>query len=605
VTSIPRCPALLASTIIAGLLIAGAARAEDPASTPALSDPLESLLGPIQLSGHIETGVTLNPANPSNGINFGRLFTDKADQLVLNQFALTVERDIDPKANRFELGFKIQGTYGMDSQFIHSLGIGDQATTGRNSFDPVEISLEAHAPVLTRRGIDVKAGIFPTPMGYESIDPTQNFFYSKSYIFNFGLPFKHAGVLTTTHVNSILDVYLGYTTGVNTSFGAGGGYNDGRPHVLGGFGLNFPTLTILALTHIGPEDPLGSLPANVPIHDQKRYLNDVVATWKVTDKLTSVTEFNYVRDDGLKADGGGVAEYLTYTLSPKVAAGFRAEVWRDAEGKFVLGYPGNLDFINAEEGLPNHAYGPGPETYGEVTAGLNIKPGGLPAMIDGLTIRPELRYDRDLAGAPPGGGGGGGGRAPPRRAAPAAAGRAAAHRQGPGDDRGRCRGATLLRQERQDAVAGGRAAFHRRSRRRNLRQPEDRPAGPPRAHAGRRLRAGRLRHPRHPWRQPARPGLGSLRRRQPRGRRGDDRQPRHPDRRLFRSGVGSHGRRPERYRGRGRGARPGHRQPHQADARLGARPRLRPGAGLSRQCGEGAVQHARRRHGGPEDLGVA
>jgi outer membrane receptor protein involved in Fe transport len=395
---------LLASTVMAGILMTGAAQADGSEPPPALSDPVESLLGPIQLSGRIEAGVTFNPATPTNGINFGRLFTDKADQPVLNQFALTVERDIDPNADRFQLGFKIQATYGMDSQFIHYFGIDDQGTTARNSFDPIEISLEAHAPVITHGGIDVKAGLFPTPMGHESIDPTRNFFYSKSYIFNFGLPRTHTGILTTTHVNAVLDLYAGYTTGVNTSFGSGGGYNDGQPHVLGGFGLNFPRLTILALTHIGPEDPLGSLPANVPIHAQKRYLNDVVATWKVNDKLTSVTELNYIRDDGLKADGGGVAEYLSYPLSREVTAGLRAEVWRDAKGVFVAGYPGNLDYIDAEEGLPNRAYGPGPETYGEVTLGLNIKPGGLPRSIEGLTIRPELRYDRDLAGAPSFGG---------------------------------------------------------------------------------------------------------------------------------------------------------------------------------------------------------
>ena len=400
---VARRTALLASTLLAGVLMAGAGHAEDQPSPP-LSDPVESLLGPIRLSGRIDAGVTFNPANPSNGINFGRLFTDKANQLVLNQFALEAERDIDPTIDRFQLGFRVQGTYGLDSQFIHYQGIGDQATTARNAFDPIELSLEAHAPLITPRGVDVEVGFFPTPMGHEAIDPTRNFFYSRSYIFDFGLPRKHTGIVTTTHVNSILDIYAGYTTGVNASFGSGGGANDKEPHVIGGFGLNFPRLTVLALTHIGPEDPLGSLPAGVSTHSQRRYINDVVATWKVTDALTSVTELNYIRDDGYKARAGGIAEYLTYPLSHTVTAGLRAEVWRDAQGRFVAGYPGNLDYINAEEGLPNRAYGPGPATYGEVTVGLNIKPVGLPQIVDGLTIRPEVRYDRVLSGAPAFGG---------------------------------------------------------------------------------------------------------------------------------------------------------------------------------------------------------
>jgi hypothetical protein len=291
--------------------------------------------------------------------------------------------------------------YGMDSQFTHFLGEGDHQTNSRNSFDLVEANILAHIPYLTPGGIDVKIGQFSTPIGNEVIDPTGNFFYSKSYIFNFGIPLKHTGILTTTHVNSLVDIYLGYTTGVNTSLGSGGGYNDGQFHFLGGIGLNFKNLTILALTHIGPENPAGSLPVGINIHDQMRYLNDVVITWKVNDKLTSVTELNYIKDDGFDAKGGGIAEYLTYPLNSITTAGVRAEVWRDDQGFFVAGFPGNQDFINLEEGLPNHAYGVGPVTYGAITLGLNVKPAKLPKMIDGLTIRPELRYDRALSSGAP------------------------------------------------------------------------------------------------------------------------------------------------------------------------------------------------------------
>jgi hypothetical protein len=404
----------LLSTVAVGTLLAGAALADDqttpaapaPAAAPAAAAPAaaapaapQSWLSSIKFSGHIEAGATMNPDSPANGVNFGHLFTDKANQLVLNQVALTAERDPDPKATGIDFGFKVQGMYGMDSQFTHFIGEGDHQTSSRNSFDLVEANILAHLPYFTAGGIDVKIGQFSTPIGNEVIDPTGNFFYSKSYIFNFGIPLKHTGILVTTHVSPILDLYTGYTTGVNTSLGSGGGYNDGQFHFLGGIGLNLKNLTILALTHIGPEDAAGSLPEGVNIHSQMRYLNDIVATWKINDKLTSVTELNYIRDDGFNAEGGGVAEYLTYPLSPIVTAGLRAEVWRDSQAFFVYGFPGNLDYINAEVGLPNNSYGAaGPTTYGAITLGLNIKPAKLPKLIDGLTVRPEVRYDRALAG---------------------------------------------------------------------------------------------------------------------------------------------------------------------------------------------------------------
>jgi hypothetical protein len=407
----------LLSTAAAASLLAGAAFADDQATAPDASAPAAASAAPaaapapppaplsvdgwlksIKLGGHLEVGATVNPMSPPNNINFGHLFTDKANQIVLNQGAITLERDLDPKATWVDVGFKFQAFYGMDGQFTQFLGeLPHQPANNRNQFDIVEANILFHLPIFTPGGVDVKAGQFSTPLGNEVIDPTGNFFYSKSYIFNFGIPLKHTGILFTTHVNPLVDIYAGYTTGVNTSIGSpGGGYNADQPHFLGGFGLNFAKVTVLALTHIGPEDPASSpFPA---IHSQLRYLNDIVITWKPNAKLTAVTELNYIKDDGFDASGGGFAEYLTYPLSPIVTAGLRAEFWRDNNGFFVAGFPANDDFVNVEYGRPSTAYNFGPATYGELTLGLNIKPAKLPKEIDGLAVRPEIRWDHVYAG---------------------------------------------------------------------------------------------------------------------------------------------------------------------------------------------------------------
>ena len=395
---------LMATTTALVLFGAQPARADDQPAAPsaaAAPAPPASWSSTIKVSGHVEAGLMFNGADPANGINFGHLFTDKTNKPILNQVALTAERDLDPKATGVDFGFKIQGMYGSDSRFTHFIGELDRSPTTRNQFDIVEANVQAHLPILTKGGMDIKAGQFVTLLGQEVIDPTGNFFYSHSYDFLFGIPFKHTGVLTTTHVSPVLDIYAGYTTGVNTSLGSGGGDNDGQFHFLGGFGLNLNKLTILAYTHIGPENPYGSLGPGVNVHKKLRYLNDVLFTYKVNDKLTSVTEFNYIRDDGFDATGGGVVQYFTYAINAQVSAGIRAEVWRDAQGFYVAAFPGNLDFINLETGRPNTAYGAGPATYGEITLGMNFKPPHLPKLIDGLTIRPEIRYDRALAGGTP------------------------------------------------------------------------------------------------------------------------------------------------------------------------------------------------------------
>src|ERR1019366_1199476 len=103
---------------------------------------------------------------------------------------------------------------------------------------------------------DLKVGQYSTPLGFETIDPSTNPFYSHSYIFNFGLPLEHTGVLSTTHVSPLLDIYLGVDTGENTTFGPRGDNNNSIAGI-GGFGLNMMdgNLTVLVLSHMGPENP--------------------------------------------------------------------------------------------------------------------------------------------------------------------------------------------------------------------------------------------------------------------------------------------------------------------------------------------------------------
>ena len=92
-------------------------------------------------------------------------------------------------------------------------------------------------------------------------------------------------------------------------------------------------------------------------------------------------------------------------MRPAAIIGTRAiakrVIWRDAQGFYVAAFPGNQDAIHVQKGLANTSYGAGTATYGAITLGLNFKPTGLPKMIDGLTIRPEIRYDRALAGGTP------------------------------------------------------------------------------------------------------------------------------------------------------------------------------------------------------------
>jgi hypothetical protein len=384
---------------LAAAWLAAAQPAPLMAQTPAWIDTLK-------VGGYLDAGITFNPDDPPNrGNNFGRLFDDRANRPLLNQLAILAERPIDAKSADFDLGFRLHAFYGSDARYTHFLGEFDRLITDTNQLDLVEANLQAHLPLAAGISTDVKLGQFVTLLGAETIDPRTNFFYSHSYIFNFGVPLKHTGVMTATHMPGDLDLYLGYDTGVNTWLGKDHGDNNGVGAFQGGVGLSLldGNLTILATTHIGPELPSRAFGAAA--NDQFRFLNDVVVTWKPTDALTLITDANYIRDNFFHADGYGVAQYGIYKLTEEVSLGIRGEVWRDQDNVFVAQFIGNRDFVNLERGIPpedprSGATG-GRTTYGALTLGLNYKPGGLPAAFDGFVVRPEVRYDHTLNGRAP------------------------------------------------------------------------------------------------------------------------------------------------------------------------------------------------------------
>ncbi len=403
--------AFVGKVAVAGLVamvVATAAQAQTPpAASPSEPAKPASWWDTFSIGGHVEGGVSYNTRAPSDGINFGNLFGDRADTALLNQAMLTIQRPLDPKATGFDFGFKFQGMYGTDARYTHFLGELDESISDIGQLDIVEANLQFHLPVLTKGGIDLKVGQFVSLLGAEVISAPDNPLYSHSYIFYFGVPFKHTGVMTTTHVNDTLDIYAGADSGVNTSLGCCSIYsgdNNTAWSFQGGIGLNGladGALTILATTHIGAENPNTTATAtacNCNPNSATRFYTDVVATWTVNDKWTLMADLNWVRDDAFAADGYGVAGYAMYKFNDAFKLVGRAEIWRDNNGFFVAAYPTPLDAVKTEHGDPSATIIPGTiTTYSEFTLGLNITP-PLPStrFVKALIVRPEVRFDTSL-----------------------------------------------------------------------------------------------------------------------------------------------------------------------------------------------------------------
>ncbi len=370
-------------------------------TTPATAAPAASQAPPaswtstITLGAQIDAGIQGNGDRPANGLNYGRLFDDKANTPLLNQVQLTASRPINSSATGYDFGFTLQATGGTDARYLHYAGEFDELTDSRYQLTLLQANVLAHTPWLSSGGIDWKIGQFVTPIGFETIDPSTNPFYSHSYIFNYG-PFQHTGILAEWHVNPTLDVYGQIDTGESTTFGANSGDNNSRPAGLFGFGLNNLAggkLTWLGLVHLGPENALRSDP---DANSQMRYEADGIITYKATGKLTFTTELNYQHDDGFGADSYAGSQYISYTLTPTITLNGRAEVYRDNAGFFVFSFPGNLDAVNALRGYPNTSFTAGRATYSEFTAGFTYKPSVPKVAL--LAFRPEIRWDKSFSG---------------------------------------------------------------------------------------------------------------------------------------------------------------------------------------------------------------
>ena len=113
-------PWLLAASI-AAVATGANAQTPPPAAAPAPATPAAAApaapppglwINGIHLWAQFDGGIMGNPSGPADGLNFGHLFTDHANQFQLNQVLLTANKPLDPKDSDYQWGFKAQLMYG-------------------------------------------------------------------------------------------------------------------------------------------------------------------------------------------------------------------------------------------------------------------------------------------------------------------------------------------------------------------------------------------------------------------------------------------------------------------------------------------------------------
>jgi hypothetical protein len=328
--------------------------AEDAKPAGVSADDLKKALG---LSIYLQAGYTVNLNNPDSGENDLRVFDHKANSFTLDLAEIVFAKDPAPS----NTGYKLKLSAGETAKWIHSRGLSGadlgsaQAGEGTDSFDVTEAYVSYNAAI--GKGLRFDLGKMVTYFGAEVIEAKDNPNYSRSFLFNYAIPFTHTGLKMsytfTDALNASFHIVNGWDNSTDNNKGKCYGVSIGLTpsEVISGY-INYMT---------GPEQDNNN--------SNKRTLIDLVATIKPIKPLSIILNYDDGKEDNAVVTGNakwsGVAGIVKYDFTDTYSLAVRAESFDDKDG-FRTGTVQKLT---------------------EVTITPEIRLNG------GLILRPEYRHD--------------------------------------------------------------------------------------------------------------------------------------------------------------------------------------------------------------------
>jgi hypothetical protein len=353
---------IIHASILSFCIIAASAApvlAEEAKSITINPDEIKKALG---LGIYLQGGYTYNKDAGTNGVtgepeeNDLRVFDHKANSFGLDLAQIIFSKD----AALGTVGYKLKFSAGETAKFIHSRGLGDAT----DSFDVTEAFMSYNAAV--GKGLKFDFGKFVTMHGAEVIEAKDNPNYSRSFLFNYAIPFTHTGLRMTYAFTDSFSTGLYIVNGWDNT-------TDNNKAKTYGASVTFApaeAFTLIVNGMTGPEQDQTFVPAAGSVGSNRRSLVDVVATIKPLKNLSIIVNTDNGREQDVFAAGGsavwkGVAGIVKYDMNDTYSISVRGETFNDQEG-FRTGMAQRLK---------------------EVTITPEIRLNG------GLILRPEYRHD--------------------------------------------------------------------------------------------------------------------------------------------------------------------------------------------------------------------
>lgn len=338
------------------------------------------------LDAWIAQGVTFNGDRPNDRFNGPLTFNDRSNEYLLHQAYISAAWEPTDHGDHWDFGGRVDALWGSDYVYATAVGLETHkdGTPKWNGDGPRRVNGERaalygvalpqlyadiYAPVA--EGIDIQVGHFYSIVNEESVMAPANFFYSRSYMFQYGEPKTHTGVLGSYDTASGLELAAGWTRGwdVWTSEENQNGFL-GR---IGWSSCDDRTQLAFAL-HTGDDVALTGV--------ENRTMYSLIFRQRRTTRFSYVLQWDYGRQENgeLSPNGDitsakwyGLVGYFFYDITPDLTFGFRTEWFRDQDNSRVASFP--IDEF-ADGG-----------NYYEMTLGLRWQP------CEWVIVRPEIRFD--------------------------------------------------------------------------------------------------------------------------------------------------------------------------------------------------------------------
>lgn len=289
---------------------------------------LEKALG-ISISGYLDTGWTFSTNHPNNPANIsGRYFDKDQNKLVFNDFNIT----LDKPEKDWGVGFHLSGDFGRTGELLREATLWGKTFHKEPSAELRESFVTTTIPI--GEGLGIKGGLFVTPLGTEIL-PNAGAFndnISRSFLFNYGVPLRHLGMILSYPIHKMVGLSAGIVTGWDDPRD-----NNHTPAFLGGVTFTPNDKISIASNIIVGEEPL-SLQISIPsAKNTARTTWSTVGTYKPMDPLALSLEFTYGHQGSAALNGGnadwyGIASIASYSWTDRFTTALRGEWFGDPDG---------------------------------------------------------------------------------------------------------------------------------------------------------------------------------------------------------------------------------------------------------------------------------